>query len=90
MIPVRLPATFEPHVVRDDCLIEDGHPLYGQDCPACGRPIGTDPELVALVAVGIAPEDRQPAGWTTGGAVAVHTACARATMGPDSKEPKRG
>ncbi|MFC6081001.1 hypothetical protein [Sphaerisporangium aureirubrum] len=33
---------------------------------------------VALVAVGVDPDDRKPAGWTTGGAVAVHTACARA------------
>ncbi|WP_157251099.1 hypothetical protein [Nonomuraea typhae] len=84
MIPVRLPATFEPYIVRDDCTLSADHPLYGSPCPVCPTPLGTDGKPVALVAVGIDPDDRKPVGWMTGAAVAVHTACARRPR-PDSQ-----
>ncbi|GAA4924414.1 hypothetical protein HD597_011284 [Nonomuraea thailandensis] len=76
MIPVRLPADFTPHIVRDDCTLAMDHPLYGHPCPACPVPLGHDGKPVALVAVGIDPCDRKDAGWVRGAAVAVHTACA--------------
>lgn len=80
VIPVRLPADFAPPVVRDDCLILDGHPLHGTPCPVCDGPLGRltgegIPAPVALVAVGIRPENREDSGYVTGAAVAVHTAC---------------
>jgi len=75
MFPVRVPATFVPHITRDDFGVEPGHPPYGEPCPVCGRPITSGP--VALVAVGIPPEHRKPSGWTVGAAVAVHTACVK-------------
>lgn len=87
MIPVRVPAdaritlaSERRHVIAPD------HPLAMEDCPACGLPLIGTPRAdggldmaagpVVLVFVGIAPDDRKPAGWTTGGAVAVHEACA--------------
>jgi hypothetical protein len=93
LIPVRVPAAFEPYVTRDDCTVTPDHPLYGQGCPVCGGQLGNtnlddgSPIPVALVAVGVAPDDRKPAGWTTGAAVAVHTACAR-PAGPTPVVPE--
>lgn len=91
MIPVRLPATFEPYIVRDDCLLDVDHPLYGKACPACDHQLGVDQLPVALVAIGIAPGDREgkSSGWTSGAAVAVHTACARPPADVDAvrREP---
>lgn len=77
MIPVRVPANLSPHIVRDDFQLSEGHPLYGDPCPVCDEAMGYDGLAVALVAVGIMPIDRKPSGYTTGGAVAVHTQCAR-------------
>ncbi|MCK2214265.1 hypothetical protein MF672_010750 [Actinomadura sp. ATCC 31491] len=78
IIPVRLPTGYEPLIIRDDCLLQSDHPLYGRPCPACTRPLGADQLPVALVAIGIAPGDRARGGrYATGAAVGVHTACAR-------------
>ncbi len=94
MIPVRLPTAFEPHIVRDDLLLAPDHPFHGQECPVCFQPLGADMLPVALVAIGIAPASRQPlgrrpSGWSSGAAVAVHTACARPPMDADTvhREP---
>jgi hypothetical protein len=87
VIPVRLPADFTPHIVRDDCLLDPDHPLYGQPCPVCTDPLGVDQLPVALVAVGVAPDRRKPSGWTSGAAVAVHTACARPAPHPSAGKP---
>lgn len=78
MIPVCVPADLAVHVVRDDAQLSADNPLYCLPCPVCGHPMGAppDPEPIALVAVGIPPDSRKPAGWTTGGAVAVHASCA--------------
>lgn len=85
MIPVRVPATFIPYVVRDDIPLAPTHPLYGTYCPVCGGPLGVESDVlegeegggstVSLVAVGIHPDDRKDYGWTTAGAVTVHSAC---------------
>lgn len=75
MIPVRVPADLAPHVVRDDCTLGPDHPLWGKICPVCDRPMGPDHQRVALVAIGVAPEDQKAAGWTTGAAIAVHAPC---------------
>lgn len=75
MIPVRVPAGSEPHVISDFVrTLDSEHPLYHYLCPACDEPIGGLP--VTLVCVGIAPHKRKDVGWTRGGAVAVHAACA--------------
>jgi hypothetical protein len=74
MIPVRVPTDFPAHIVRDDMTLTPDHPLYGDPCPACGDPM-TEDERIALVAVGIIPIDRDRR-FATGGAVAVHAACA--------------
>jgi hypothetical protein len=89
MIPVRIPSAFEPYIVRDDCLLDAEHPLHGQPCPACAEPLGADGLPVALVAIGIAPAARKSEGHTSGGAVAVHTACARppVDLGAVRREP---
>lgn len=78
MIPVCVPADLAVHVVRDDARLSEDSPLYCLPCPVCGHPMGAppDPDPIALVAVGIPPDSRKPAGWTTGGAVAVHASCA--------------
>ncbi|TMR91275.1 hypothetical protein [Nonomuraea basaltis] len=75
MIPVRVPATFRPHIISDDCHPGPGHWLYGEPCPVCDLALAVDGQPVALVAVGIAPASQKERGWTNGGAVAVHTAC---------------
>jgi hypothetical protein len=67
----------QPHIVRDDFRLSEDHPLYCQPCPVCDEPMGFLGEAIALVAVGIMTIDRKASGWTTGGAVAVHTECAR-------------
>jgi hypothetical protein len=75
LIPVRVPADLRPHIVSLKHLAAE-HPLGQSMCPVCDGPLHD--RTVALVAVGIAPEDRKPAGWTTGGCVLVHTECAGA------------
>lgn len=79
MIPVRVPADLKVHVVRDGILLTPESPAYGDACPVCDEAMGYDGLEVALVAVGIMPTDRKTSGWTHGGAVAVHTECAKGT-----------
>jgi hypothetical protein len=75
MIPVRVPAGLKPVLATEDRrVIEPGHPLAAEFCPACHKPLaGT---AVVLVFVGINPRDRKATGWTAGSAVAVHETCA--------------
>jgi hypothetical protein len=75
MIPVRVQADFQPPHVAVKHVAAD-HPLadVAFDCPVCDESLSG--RCVALVPVGIEPGDRKPAGWTTGGAVAVHATCA--------------
>ena len=81
MIPVRVPADLKPVLANERRFsIAPDHPLADESCPACDRPLTGSPTV--LVFVGIDPEDRKPAGWTTGGAVAVHAVCAGV---PDSE-----
>lgn len=76
MIPVRVPADARPVLASDrEFVIADGHPLAATGCPACDAPLANGCKVVLILA-GIMPEDRKLAGWTTGGAVAVHAACA--------------
>ena len=85
MIPVRVPATMMPVLANERRFtIDPDHPLAGEFCPACDKPLVRQPAV--LVFVGIDPEDRKPAGWTTGGAVAVHAVCA----GVPEEEPVTG
>jgi hypothetical protein len=77
MIPVRIPADARPHIaavkhVQPDHLLAES-PF---DCPVCDETLSD--RCVALVAVGIEPHSRKPAGWCTGGAVGVHAECAGA------------
>jgi hypothetical protein len=75
VIPVRVPADAKPVLASERRFAAGrGHPLDNFPCPVCGGPLGE--QVIVLVLAGIAPEDRKPAGWTTGGAVAVHAACA--------------
>jgi hypothetical protein len=74
MIPVRVPVDVPIHTVGGIRTLMAEHPLYDRDCPVCDGPLTDLP--ITLVCVGIHPEDRKPSGWTTGGAVAVHAACA--------------
>lgn len=80
MIPVRVAADTTVHHVRTAVTVEPDHPLYDEPCPVCEGALGAS--SVALVYVGTAPEDRQGRYWT-GGAVAVHTACAA----PPTQDP---
>lgn len=73
MIPVRVASGATAHVVRTGFRIGSGHPLAGTLCPVCDEALQL--KTVALVYVGTMPEDREGAYWT-GGAVAVHDACA--------------
>ena len=84
MIPVRIPADVKvPLASERRFAAHRGHPLDPQPCPVCDGPLG---DLVTvLVVVGIAPGDRKPGGYTTGGAVAVHAVCA----GVPEEEPAR-
>jgi hypothetical protein len=59
-----------------------GHDMYAVPCPVCGGALGSG--VVVLITAGIAPEDRQPGGWVTGSAVAVHAVCA----GVPEEEPE--
>ena len=74
MIPVRVPADLTVNTIGGIRTLNPDHPLYATCCPVCDEQLDGLP--ITLVAVGIAPVDRKPAGWTTGGAVAVHAACA--------------
>ena len=75
MIPVRVPAATMPVLASERRFAADrGHPLDVRPCPVCDGPLGE--RVTVLVFAGIAPEDRKPSGYTTGGAVAVHAACA--------------
>jgi hypothetical protein len=87
MIPVRIAADSKAVLASERRFtIKPDHPMASEDCPACGLPLMGTPRAdggldmvagaVVLVFVGIAPDDRKPAGWTTGGAVAVHAVCA--------------
>jgi hypothetical protein len=75
MIPVRVQADLKVVLASDRRFeISDPHPLHDAPCPVCDGPLSHGPSV--LVFVGIAPDDRKDAGWTTGAAVAVHEACA--------------
>lgn len=76
MIPVRVPAGARPVLANERVFtLSDDHPLADASCPVCDERLAGGAEAV-LVLAGIAAEDRKPAGWTTGGAIAVHKACA--------------
>lgn len=78
IIPVRVAASARPVLAgrAEPFPLLSSHPLRGEECPACGRRFPRQGEcLVQLVLVGIAPDDRAPAGFVTGGAVAVHALC---------------
>jgi hypothetical protein len=84
VIPVRVPATAKPVLASERRFAASrGHPLDSLPCPVCDGPLGD--QVTVLVLAGIAPEDRKPAGATTGAAVAVHAACA----GVPEEEPER-
>jgi len=74
VIPVRIPATAAIHTTGGTRELAADHPLFIEDCPVCDAVLGSEP--ITLVLVGVLPEDRKEAGWTTGAAVAVHAACA--------------
>ena len=74
MIPVRVPADLTVHTVGGVRTLTEKHALYETPCPVCGYLLEGYP--ITLVAVGIPHDERKPAGWTTGGAVAVHAECA--------------
>ena len=76
MIPVRVPADMKATRAVDRVFapVATGHWLEETPCPVCDEPVGVLPSV--LIFVGISPEDRKPAGWTTGAAVAVHQECA--------------
>lgn len=75
MIPVRVRSDAKPVLASDRRFAaRRGHPIDSDPCPVCDGPLGD--RVTVLVFVGIAPEDRKPGGYTTGGAVAVHAACA--------------
>lgn len=76
MIPVRIPAQTLVPTAGGVKQIEFDSPLADEFCQVCDELLcaGVAAE-VRLVVVGIAPEDRQERGWTTGAAVAVHRWC---------------
>lgn len=74
MIPVRVPADASLHTVGGIRELSADHPLFMEDCPVCDCVLGFEP--ITLVYIGMMPEDRKAAGWTTGAAVAVHALCA--------------
>lgn len=91
MIPVRVPADLKTVLANERRFtVQPDHPVAEHVCPVCDGPLYATPRAdgegldmvpgpVVLVFVGIAPEDRKDAGWTTGAAVAVHEACAGVT-----------
>ena len=82
MIPVRVPASARPVLASGRRMtMQPGHPMYDELCPVCDNLLGG--RVIVLVLAGIAPEDQKDGGYTTGGAVAVHAACA----GVPEKEP---
>lgn len=85
MIPVRVPADIKVTLASERRFAAHrGHPIDPLPCPVCDGPLG---DLVTvLVVVGIAPEDRKPGGFTTGGAVAVHAVCAGVPEGEPERE----
>lgn len=80
MIPVRVPASLKPQLASSNRFsVKPGHPMCSTACPVCDQPLGypaDDPPQCVLVFAGIEPERRQTQGYVTGGAVAVHAACA--------------
>lgn len=75
MIPVRVASDAQPVLASERLItMQVDHPMYFQPCPVCDRHLGA--QDVVLVLVGIAPEDRKPAGFTNGAAVPVHASCA--------------
>jgi hypothetical protein len=75
IIPVRVPAGAMPVLANERRFtVQPGHPLHDCLCPVCDEPLGG--QVSVLILAGIMPENRKPAGWTTGAAVSVHAACA--------------
>lgn len=75
IIPVRVPADARPVLASERRFAAHrGHPLDGIPCPVCDGPLGE--RVTVLILAGISPEDQKPGGFTYGGAVAVHAACA--------------
>jgi hypothetical protein len=78
MIPVRVPVDAPLHLVGGIVNVLPPHPLAEQTCPACDDLLSAAP--VTLVYVGTDPATRASGKkWVTGGAVAVHAACAGLT-----------
>jgi hypothetical protein len=63
---------------------DETHWVYVADCPVCDEGISDEPYV--LVFVGIDPEDRKDSGWTNGGAVVVHAACAGVSDEPTAEK----
>lgn len=74
MIPVRVPVDAPLTTMGGVRTLGVGHFANDDVCPVCDQPLANTP--ITLVFVGIAPEDRKESGWTTGGSVIVHGACA--------------
>ena len=89
MIPVRVPASLTPQLANSERFTVAGnHPMCAVPCPVCDEPLGfpvDDPPLCVLVFAGIEPGRRQPQGHVTGGAVAVHAACAGVPVRMDNR-----
>jgi hypothetical protein len=84
MIPVRVPVDLKVTLATDRVFdMKPGHPLSHSQCPVCEEFLMN--RRCVLVFAGIAPDDRKPAGFTTGAAVAVHEACAAG--GPPAELP---
>lgn len=80
MIPVRVPAGTRPVLASERRMtIAADHPLAPVNCPACDQPLGPVDGPAAPVVLVFAGIARKDAGYTTGGAVAVHEACAGVT-----------
>ena len=79
MIPVRVPADAQVHEVGGVRRLDVDHPMYLHRCPVCDLPYGG--EEITLVYVGVEADDRKPAGFMTGAAVAVHVACSHSGGG---------
>jgi hypothetical protein len=87
VIPVRVPASMMPVLASERRFnVQPDHPLYEVLCPVCDGLLGET--VTVLVFAGIAPEDRKDAGWTTGGAVAVHAFCAGVPAEAPEKPPR--
>lgn len=83
MIPVRVPARPAIHTVGGTHTLTEDQPLYWEHCPVCDFYLGM--KSIALVYVGVLPEDRKSSGWTTGAAVAVHAECTGVELADQSE-----